>query len=61
MKLKFYEGRDGDGIGALTVHTVDKSVFAVGEKGVKPNIYIYKLIENEPKVIRVLRGGAEKG
>jgi len=61
MKLKFYEGKDGDGIGCLTVHTTDKSIFAVGEKGNKPNIYVYKLVENEPKLFRILRGGAEKG
>lgn len=37
MKLKFIEGHDGDGIGCITVNH-DKNFFAVGEKGVKPNI-----------------------
>lgn len=60
MKLKFYEGKDGDGIGSICV-SPDKNYFAVGEKGDKPNIYIYKMIENEPKVYRILRGGAERG
>jgi len=39
MKLKFYEGKDGDGIGSICV-SLDKNYFAVGEKGDKPNIYI---------------------
>jgi len=37
MKLKFVEGHDGDGIGCIIVSN-DKTFFAVGEKGMKPNI-----------------------
>jgi len=37
MKLKFYEGKDGDGIGCISV-SPDKNYFAIGEKGDRPNI-----------------------
>jgi len=60
MKLKFFEGRDGDGIGCIVVSN-DKNYFAIGEKGNKPNIYIYKIVESDPKVYRILRGGTERG
>jgi len=49
MKIKFYEGRDGDGIGCICVSN-DKGYFAIGEKGIKPNIYLYKIVDNDPKV-----------
>jgi WD40 repeat protein len=49
---------DEGGVGAVAVHP-SKKIFAVGCKGVQPNIYIYSY--PEIKLLKVLRNGAERG
>ena len=49
---------DDGGIGCVVVHP-SRKLFAVGGKGYQPNIYIYSYPEKE--ILRVLKGGAEKG
>ena len=46
------------GIGCVMVHP-SRKMFAVGGKGYQPNIYIYSYPEKA--ILRVLKGGAEKG
>ena len=50
--MQYMIGHDGRGIGSVTVHP-SKEYFAVAEKGVGPNIYIYKYPSMD--LIRVLR------
>ncbi len=49
--------RDGGGIGSIAVHP-QRKYFAVAEKGVWPNIYIYEY--PSMRLYRVLRRGTEK-
>jgi len=55
-KRTIYHGTDTDGVGSVCVHHT-KKYFAVGEKGVRPNVYIYEW--PSLKLFRVLRGGTE--
>lgn len=54
---KIYHGRDTDGIGSIAVHPTRK-YFAVAEKGIMPNIYIYDY--PDLKLYRICRGGTER-
>ena len=54
----FLLGIDEGGVGAIAVHP-SKKLFAVGCKGVQPNIYIYSY--PEMKIQKILRNGAERG
>lgn len=54
---KVYNCRDGGGIGCICL-VPDKQHFAVLEKGIWPNIYIYEY--PTMKLYRVLRKGTEK-
>nr|XP_056714145.1 cilia- and flagella-associated protein 44 [Euleptes europaea] len=59
LKLKgqrYLRSSSGGGIGVITVHP-NKTYFAVGEKGWKPNMIIYEYPSLRP--YRVLRGGTE--
>jgi cilia- and flagella-associated protein 44 len=49
---------DEGGVGAVAVHP-SKQLFAVGCKGVQPNIYIYSY--PDIKLLKILRNGAERG
>ena len=49
---------DEGGVGAVAVHP-SKELFAVGCKGVQPNIYIYSY--PDIKLRKILRNGAERG
>uniref|UniRef100_A0A8C0V3G2 Cilia- and flagella-associated protein 44 n=1 Tax=Cyanistes caeruleus TaxID=156563 RepID=A0A8C0V3G2_CYACU len=53
---KYVRSSRGGGIGFITAHP-DKEYFAVGEKGIKPNIVIYTYPSVRP--YRILRGGTE--
>ncbi|RLN90560.1 hypothetical protein BBJ28_00022317, partial [Nothophytophthora sp. Chile5] len=57
LKRRFVFGLSGSGVGSLAVHP-SRGFFAVGEKGVKPNIFIYRY--PEASVCRVLRNGTER-
>ena len=54
---QLFFGKDGKGIGALTVHP-QQTHFAVGEKGDWPNIYVFEY--PSLKLYRILRKGTEK-
>ncbi|XP_054829046.1 cilia- and flagella-associated protein 44 isoform X2 [Eublepharis macularius] len=61
LKLKYQRylrSSSGGGIGVVTVHP-NKTYFAVGEKGWKPNMIIYEYPSLKP--YRILRGGTEEG
>eukprot|EP01038_Epipyxis_sp_PR26KG_P009306 gene9306-12538_t len=51
-------GIDEGGVGCVTIHP-SKKIFAVGGKGFQPKIYVYSY--PEMKILKILRGGAEKG
>ncbi|XP_072116973.1 cilia- and flagella-associated protein 44 isoform X3 [Mobula birostris] len=55
---KYIRSTSGGGIGILMVHP-NGNYFAVGEKGIKPNIIIYEYPSLKP--YRNLRGGTERG
>ncbi|XP_062907293.1 cilia- and flagella-associated protein 44 [Mobula hypostoma] len=55
---KYIRSTSGGGIGILMVHP-NGNYFAVGEKGIKPNIIIYEYPSLKP--YRNLRGGTEQG
>ncbi|XP_059823753.1 cilia- and flagella-associated protein 44 isoform X3 [Hypanus sabinus] len=55
---KYIRSASGGGIGILMVHP-NGNYFAVGEKGIKPNIIIYEYPSLKP--YRNLRGGTERG
>jgi WD40 repeat protein len=57
MEQDFLIGIDGGGIGAIAVHP-SGTLFAVGEKGTNPNVYVYEY--PEIKLVRVLRNGTER-
>lgn len=52
-----FHGKDRDGVGSIAVHP-KKTHFAVAEKGVKPNIYIYSY--PDLKLYRILQKGTEQ-
>lgn len=59
MSTKQYvtlHGRDQDGIGSISVHP-SRRYFAVAEKGVSPNLYIYEY--PSLKLYRILRKGTD--
>ena len=57
MEQTYLYGIDGEGVGFVVVHP-DKTHFALGEKGVNPNVFIY---ETETlKLDKVLVGGTER-
>ncbi|XP_060626745.2 cilia- and flagella-associated protein 44 [Anolis sagrei] len=55
--LRYLRSTSGGGIGVITAHP-NKTHFAVGEKGWKPNMIIYEYPSLKP--YRILRGGTEK-
>ncbi|KAG7399994.1 Cilia- and flagella-associated protein 44 [Phytophthora boehmeriae] len=57
LHRRYFFGFGGSGIGSLAVHPSGE-FFAVGEKGVKPNISIYRY--PQLSVFRVLRNGTER-
>ncbi|XP_077198104.1 cilia- and flagella-associated protein 44 isoform X2 [Paroedura picta] len=60
LKLKYQRylrSSSGGGIGIITVHP-NKTYFAVGEKGWKPNMIIYEYPSLKP--YRILKGGTEE-
>ncbi|XP_071428347.1 cilia- and flagella-associated protein 44 [Pithys albifrons albifrons] len=54
---RYIRSTSGGGIGFITAHP-SKQYFAVGEKGKKPNLIIYKYPSLRP--YRILQGGTEK-
>ena len=54
---QIFFGHDSDGIGSVCVHP-SRKYFAVAEKGVSPNIYVYSY--PDLKLYRVMRKGTEK-
>ncbi|XP_060090627.1 cilia- and flagella-associated protein 44 [Heteronotia binoei] len=54
---RYLRSSSGGGIGTITVHP-NKTFFAVGEKGWKPNMIIYEYPSLRP--YRILRGGTEE-
>lgn len=54
---RIFHGTDVDGVGAIAVHPTFK-YFAVAEKGILPNIYIYEY--PSLKLYRILRKGTER-
>ena len=54
---KIFFGKDTAGIGSIAVHP-NKWFFAVAEKGLMPNIYIYDYKDNN-RLYRILRKGTE--
>ena len=57
MEQRFLPGIDPGGIGAITVHPAGTH-FAVGERGVNPNVYIYEY--PSLTLARVLENGTER-
>lgn len=57
LEKRVFYSRDGGGIGAVTVHP-SRRHFAVAEKGVYPNIYIYEY--PSLKLYRIMRKGTER-
>ena len=53
---KIFPSTEVGGVGAITKHPSEQ-IFAVGECGYFPNIYIYKYIDNTVKLYRILRKG----
>ena len=56
-ELNTYHGQDSDGIGSICVHPT-RQFFAVAERGVSPNIYIYEWPTF--RLYRILRKGTEQ-
>ena len=56
---KIFPSTEVGGVGAVTIHPTEP-IFAVGECGYFPNIYIYKYIEGKVKLYRILRKGTEQ-
>jgi len=56
---KIFPSTEVGGIGAIAKHPSELT-FAVGECGYFPNIYIYKYIDNNVKLYRILRKGTEQ-
>ncbi len=55
---KIFPSTEVGGVGAVTIHPKEQ-IFAVGECGYFPNIYIYKYIDGKVKLYRILRKGTE--
>jgi WD40 repeat protein len=55
---KIFPSTEIGGIGTVTIHP-SEPIFAVGECGYFPNIYIYKYIDGKVKLYRILRKGTE--
>jgi WD40 repeat protein len=55
---KYVMGLDGEAVGAFSMHP-NKELIAVGGAGVNPNIYVYTYPKFE--IVRVLKGGTERG
>lgn len=55
-EFKTFDGQDTDGIGSIAVHH-SRQYFAVAEKGLSPNIYIYEYPSF--KLYRILRKGTD--
>ena len=55
---KIFPSTEVGGVGAVTIHPTEP-IFAVGECGNFPNIYIYKYIDGNVKLYRILRKGTE--
>ena len=53
---RIFHGTDTDGIGSISIHK-SKKFFAVGDKGLLPNIYIYEY--PSLRLYRVLRKGTD--
>eukprot|EP00743_Colponemidia_sp_Colp-15_P005137 GILK01005528.1.p1 GENE.GILK01005528.1~~GILK01005528.1.p1 ORF type:complete len:1787 (-),score=532.29 GILK01005528.1:93-5426(-) len=56
MQQTYVTGMDGGGVSAVAVHP-SRSCFAVAEKGLQPNIYVYEY--PSLKLYRILRKGTE--
>ena len=56
---KIFPSTEVGGVGAITKHPSEQ-IFAVGECGYFPNIYVYKYIDNTVKLYRILRKGTEQ-
>ena len=57
LEQTYIHGIDGEGIGFVAVHP-DKTHFALGEKGVNPNVFVYET--NTLTLVKVLVGGTER-
>ena len=57
---KIFPSTEVGGVGAIAIHPTE-SIFAIGECGYFPNIYIYQYIEGKVKLYRILRKGTEQG
>ena len=55
---KIYPSTEVGGVGVVAIHP-SEPIFAVGECGNFPNIYIYKYIDGKIKLYRILRKGTE--
>ena len=55
---KIFPSTEVGGIGAVTIHP-NEPIFAVGECGYFPNIYIYRYLDGKVKLYRILRKGTE--
>ena len=56
---KIFPSTEVGGVGAIAKHPSEQ-VFAVGECGYFPNIYIYKYVDDKVKLHRILRKGTEQ-
>jgi len=56
---KIFPSTEVGGVGAVTIHP-NEPIFAIGECGYFPNIYIYKYIDGKVKLYRILRKGTEQ-
>ena len=54
---RIFFSKDGGGIGSISVHP-SHQFFAVAEKGINPNIYIYSY--PDLRLYRILRKGTER-
>ena len=55
---KIFPSTEIGGIGAVTIHPKEP-IFAIGECGYFPNIYLYKYLDGKVKLYRILRKGTE--
>ena len=56
---KIFPSTEVGGIGAVTIHPTEP-IFAIGECGNFPNIYVYKYENENVKLYRILRKGTEQ-
>jgi len=57
QELTTFDGLDTDGVGSICVHPTNQ-YFAVAERGVFPNVYVYEW--PSLKTYRIMRKGTEK-